>query len=153
MITITEIFTVLTSELSVSNLSILIQISKGIFRLSGKITGLNISRYTDKGGSYRNIQRLFAENIDWVKLRIKLFESYLFSQDDIYVIAADECVEGKSGKSTFGKDNFFSSIASKVILSISFLHFSFLSINNHDSYSVCAEQIVKEEKSKYGRRS
>ncbi|MCK5679047.1 MAG: transposase [Flavobacteriaceae bacterium] len=146
MITITEIFTVLSLELSASNLSILIQTCKGIFRLSGKVTGLNISRYTDKGGSYRSIQRLFSENIDWFKLRIKLFESYLFSKDDTYAIAADECVEGKSGKSTFGIDKFFSSISSKVIPSISFLHFSFLSVNNNDSYSICAEQIVKKEK-------
>ena len=153
MITITEILTVLLSELSSTNLNILVEISKGIFRLSGKTTGLNISRYTDKGGSYRNIQRFFAETFDWSKMKIILFEKFLFSENDTYVIAADECVEDKAGKSTFGIGRFFSSISGKVIRSISFLHFSLLSITDHDSYSVATEQIVRDNKKKKTKKA
>ena len=61
------IILVLLLELSGTNLIILIEICKGIFRLSRNVTGLNISRFTDKCGSYRNIQRFFAEEINWRK--------------------------------------------------------------------------------------
>ncbi len=44
MITIIEILTVVSFELSDTNLRILNEICKGIFRLNGKVTGLNISR-------------------------------------------------------------------------------------------------------------
>jgi putative transposase len=146
MITIIEILMIVSSELSGTNLRILNEICKGIFRLNGKVTGLNISRYTDKGGSHRSIQRFFKSKINWKNLKLKLFEVFFFSTEDTYMLVADECVKGKSGKSTFGIDRFFSSMSGKVIPSISFLHFAFLSEKNHDSYSVSAEQIVKEKK-------
>ena len=80
MITIIEILTIVSSELSGTNLRILNEICKGIFRLNGKVTGLNISRYTDNGGSYRNIQRFFETKISWKNLKLKLFEVFFFQQ-------------------------------------------------------------------------
>ena len=148
MVTIIDILSVLSLELPKANLRILSEICKSIFRLTGKVTGLNISRYTDKGGSYRNIQRLFAEEIDWLKLHITLFDRYLFNKNDTFIIASDEVVEDKAGKSTFGISRFFSSISGKVIRSISFLHISFLSVDNHDSYSISSKQIIKQKKEK-----
>ena len=145
MKTIVETLSVLSSELSYSNLRILSEICKGIFRLGGKVTGLNISRYTDKGGSYRNIQRFFLVNINWLRIRMLLFSSFLYSVGEIFIMAADECTEGKAGKFTFGIGYFYSSISQKVIRSISFLHIAFLSVNNHDSYSVAVKQITKKE--------
>ena len=146
MITITEILAVLSLELSTSSLNTLTQICEGIFRLSGKVTGLNISRYTDKGGSYRSIQRLFSLEIDWFKLKMDLFEAYLFSTEDTHVLASDECVVDKSGKSTSGIDSFFSSIFGKVISGVSFLHFSILSVEKNSSYSIMLQQIFKGKK-------
>ena len=55
MTPIIEILTLLSPVLSGVNIGILSEISKAIFRLTGSVTALNISRYTDKGGSYRNI--------------------------------------------------------------------------------------------------
>jgi len=146
MITITEILKVLSLELSGTNLRILIEICKGIFRLTGKVTGLNISRYTDKVGSYRNLQRFFSEKINWKKIKIILFEKFLYDETDTYVIASDECTEDKSGKSTYGINRFFSSIVGKVIPGIAFLHFSLISLSHRDSYSIDVEQIIKEKK-------
>jgi len=148
MIPITEILTILSSELSIVNLGILSEISKGIFRLTGSVTGLNISRYTDKGGSYRNIQRFFASKIDWERLRIILFSKFLYRKEDEYILAADECVEAKSGKSSFGLGYFFSSLAKKVIPSISFAHLSILNVEKKDSYSFSATQILRKNKLK-----
>ncbi len=82
MINITEILTVLSLELSGTNLHILIELSKGIFRLRGKITGLNISRYTNNGGSYRNIQRFFSKKYNWTKMRIQLLACFINTKKD-----------------------------------------------------------------------
>ena len=146
MITITEIIKVLSLELSGTNLRILIEICKGIFRLTGKVTTLNISRYTDKGGSYRNLQRFFSKKINWKKIKIILFENFLYDKTETYVLASDECTEDKSGKSTHGINRFFSSIVGKVIPGIAFLHFSLINLKHRDSYSIDVEQIIKEKK-------
>jgi len=148
MIPITEILTILSPELSQVNLRILSEICKGVFRLTGSVTGLNISRYTDKSGSYRNIQRFFASQIDWEHLRILLFSKFLFQKEDTYILAADECVEAKSGKSSFGLAYFFSSLASKVIPSICFAHLSILSVEKKDSYSFSIRQILRKKQVK-----
>ena len=92
MTLIIEILTLLSPVLSTVNIGILSEISKGIFRLTGSVTGLNISRYTDKGGSYRNIQRFLASQIDWEHLRILLFSKFLYQKEETYILAADECV-------------------------------------------------------------
>lgn len=148
MTPITEFLTILSPELSQVNLRILSEISKGILRLTGSVTGLNISRYTDKGGSYRNIQRFFASQIDWERLRIILFSKFLYQKEETYILAADECVEAKSGKTSFGLGYFFSSLAKKVIPSISFIHLSILSVEKKESYSFSSLQIVRKKEAK-----
>ena len=60
-------------------------------------------------------------------------------------MAADECVEDKSGKSTFGLAYFFSSIVGKTIASISFVHVSILSVEKKDSYSFSCSQILRKK--------
>jgi len=37
----------------------------GMVMMTGRITMLGISRWTDKGGSYRTIQRLYHTKISW----------------------------------------------------------------------------------------
>ena len=44
-------------------------ISQALLMMTGRITMLGISRWTEKGGSYRTIQRFFAKNIDWCLLQ------------------------------------------------------------------------------------
>ncbi|WP_146066688.1 transposase, partial [Candidatus Venteria ishoeyi] len=43
-------------------------ISQALLTMTGRITMLGISRWTEKGGSYRTIQRFFAKKIDWCSL-------------------------------------------------------------------------------------
>ncbi|MDM8569488.1 transposase, partial [Thiotrichales bacterium HSG1] len=64
----------------------------------GRITMLGISRWTEKGGSYRTIQRFFNSKINWGKLRWLFIHEHLIEPKDIILIAGDEVVVTKSGK-------------------------------------------------------
>jgi putative transposase len=37
----------------------------GMLAITGRITMLGLSRWTEKGGSYRTIQRFFSESLPW----------------------------------------------------------------------------------------
>lgn len=62
------------------------QIILAMLTMSGRVTMLGISRWTDKGGSYRNIQRFFYTSIPWSKLFWAFFRQYLFKPDDVYLL-------------------------------------------------------------------
>ncbi len=47
----------------------LIVIIEAMLAMTGRVTMLGISRWTEEGGSYRTVQRFFKENIDWSQLR------------------------------------------------------------------------------------
>jgi hypothetical protein len=42
--------------------------------MTGRITQLGISRWTDKGSSYRTIQRFFHTQIDWASVQWLFFQ-------------------------------------------------------------------------------
>ena len=69
--------------------------------MNGRITMLGISRWTDKGGSYRTVQRFFNSVIDWKSLNFALLKSKL-KDTDVIVLAGDMTTVTKSGKLTFG---------------------------------------------------
>ncbi len=43
---------------------------------SGRSTQLGISRWTEKGGSYRTVQRFFHTDIDWDKALQQFYHSH-----------------------------------------------------------------------------
>jgi hypothetical protein len=88
---------------------------------------LGISRWTDKGGSYRTVQRFFYTVIPWALLFWLFIRQHLLSHDDVYLMAGDECVVTKSGKKTHGLDRFFSSLYGKPIPSVCFFTLSLVS--------------------------
>lgn len=47
----------------------LIFIVEATLAMTGRVTMLGIARWTEAGGSYRTVQRLFNEKLDWPKLR------------------------------------------------------------------------------------
>lgn len=113
--------------------------------MTGRVTMLGVSRWTEKGGSYRTIQRFFNTTITWYKINWFLIRKALTGMKEILLIA-DETVVTKSGKHTFGVDRFFSSILNKPVSSISFFSLSLLDVQNGTSYSIMTEQIEKEKK-------
>jgi len=82
---------------------------------NGRITMLEISRWTEAGGSYRTIQRLYHTPLLWLQIQWVFFVSQLQKSKDEYIAAGDEVVFGKAGKETYGIWRFFSSLQNRVI--------------------------------------
>ena len=77
--------------------------------MTGRVTMLGISRWTEeKGGSYRTIQRFFNTKIEWVKVNWFFIRHHLLDPEDVILIGGDESVVTKSGQKTYGLDRFFS---------------------------------------------
>ena len=103
-----EIITILetlSSTLPKKTLQQLIVIVEATLAMTGRVTMLGISRWTDKGGSYRTLQRFFDEDHPWSKWRWLLIQNKVKSKTCL--IIADEVVVTKSGKETHGLGNFF----------------------------------------------
>jgi putative transposase len=86
----------------------LILIVDATLAMTGRVTMLGISRWTEIGGSYRTVQRFFKGEYNWSKLRWLLIKQHLGSQfEKVFILVADEVVVTKSGKHTHGLGNFF----------------------------------------------
>ena len=125
-------------------LSQLTCIAKAMLSMSGRVTMLGISRWTNKGGSYRSVQRFFGSVLPWATLHWFFIRHHLLSKDDTIILAGDETVVTKAGKKTHGLDRFFSSLYGKAVPGISFFVLSFISTKERTSYPVMIEQFVKE---------
>ena len=111
--------------------------------MTGRVTMLGISRWTEKGGSYRTVQRFFHTVIPWATMFWLFFQHHLYRSEDVYLLAGDECVVTKSGKHTHGLDRFFSSLYGKVVPSLEFFALSLVSLSERHSYPVMVEQVVR----------
>lgn len=145
----TEIVALLQSigpVISTTTLRQLSQVVYGMLISNGRITMLELSRWTEKGGSYRTIQRLYQTPILWLRIQWVLFTSQFHQKDREYIAAGDEVVFGKAGKATHGLGRFFSSLQNRVIPGLSFFVFSLIAVQERQSYPIQAVQIIKEPK-------
>jgi len=120
----------------------------GMLVASGRITMLGISRWTEKGGSYRTIQRFYHSLLPWTAIHWLLFRMKLLKPEDEYIVAGDEVVVGKAGKETHGLDRFFSGIQQRVIPGLSFFTFSLVNVCEEHSYPLQITQVVKSAEEK-----
>jgi hypothetical protein len=116
--------------------------------MTGRVTMLGISRWTERGGSYRTIQRFFNSPIMWAKVNWFFIRHHLLDRQDTILIGGDESVVTKSGQKTYGLDRFFSSLYGKPVPGLSFFSLSLISVKERTSYPVMMEQVVKEEEEK-----
>lgn len=116
--------------------------------MTGRVTMLGISRWTEKGGSYRTIQRFFNSPMVWAKVNWFFIRHHLLEPGDDIVIAGDESVATKSGQKSYGLGRFFSSLYGKPVPGLSFFSLSLISVKERTSYPVMTEQVVKEEAEK-----
>jgi putative transposase len=116
--------------------------------MSGRVTMLGISRWTDKGGSYRTVQRFFNTVITWSKVQWYFIRHHLLDPEDTLLIAGDETVVTKSGHKTYGLDRFFSSLYGKPVPGIAFFGLSLISVQHRVSHPVMMEQVIKPEAEK-----
>jgi len=130
--------------ISATTLRQLSQVVYGMLISNGRITMLELSRWTEKGGSYRTLQRLYHTPILWLQIQWILFTSQFHQTDREYIAAGDEVVFGKAGKETYGLGRFFSSLQNRVIPGLSFFGFSLIDVQERQSYPMQAVQIIKE---------
>jgi len=99
-------------ETSIKQLTIIV---KAMVTMSGQVTMLGVSRWTEKGGSYRTVQRFYNKVIPWGLVLWLVFRTHLYREGDEYLAVGDESVVTKAGKDTHGIDRFFSSIFGKPV--------------------------------------
>lgn len=144
---IIALFTVLNPCLSTTSIRQLCQVVFALLAMTGRVTMLNVSRWTSKGGSYRTIQRFYNKVLPWSMMCWLFFKNYLFDPKSVYILVADEVVVSKSGQKTYGIDRFFSSLYGKAIPGLSFLAVSLVSVKERRSYPMMMEQIVRSDAS------
>jgi putative transposase len=143
-----EILALLQNIAAVVPATILQQMSQVIYGMlisNGRITMLEISRWTETGGSYRTIQRMYHTPLLWLQIQWVFFVSQLQKRNHEYIAAGDEVVFGKAGKGTYGIGRFFSSLQNRVIPGLSFFVFSVINVKERQSFPIQAVQMVKEK--------
>jgi DDE superfamily endonuclease len=128
------------------------RIVPAMLAMTGRVTMLGLSRWTEKGGSYRTIQRFYKSTIAWAKVNWFFIGHHLLSPADTILIAGDETVVTKSGQKTYGLDRFFSSLYGQPVAGLSFFSLSLISVKERTSYPVMMEQIIKEEQQKPAKK-
>ena len=117
----------------------------GLLAMTGRVTMLGISRWTEEGGSYRTIQRFYQSVINWAKVNWVLIRHHLLDPEDRILIGGDESVVTKAGQQTYGLDRFFSSLYGKPVPGVSFFSLSLISVKSRTSYPVMMEQVLKDK--------
>jgi len=144
----TEIVALLQTIAPVVAPTVLKQMSQVIYGMlisTGRITMLELSRWTERGGSYRTIQRWYHSKLVWLQIMWILFTSQLWKAEHEYIAAGDEVVFGKAGQETFGLGRFFSSLQQRVIPGLCFFVFSVIDVQERQSYPIQVVQMVKKE--------
>jgi putative transposase len=126
----------------------LYQIVMAILVMPANITQKSIARWAEKGGSYRTIHRFFQTNIDWTQLQWLLFVLVLYVATDTYLLVGDETVLKKVGKSTFGLDRFFSSLAQKPVPAVAFFALALVNVQKRQAYTLSVQQVVRTQEEK-----
>lgn len=112
--------------------------------MTGRVTMLGISRWTETGGSYRTIQRFYNTFIGWGKVNWFFIRHHFLKPEDTILIGGDESIVTKAGKKSYGLDRFFSSLYGKPVAGLSFFSLSLISVKARTSYPVMTEQVIKE---------
>jgi putative transposase len=143
--TTTELLSVLQNQLSNTSLQHFIAIVNSVLSLSRPATTLSVARMSDL--SYRTVQRFYSlKNINWHTVNLILFKTFIYKPNKIYLLAADETVEGKAGKHTHGIGHFYSSIVQKAIKSVSFLATVIIDVEAGKSYFLACKQVIQTKK-------
>jgi IS4 transposase len=136
------------NSVSKTTLRQLSRIIPAMIAMTGRVTMLGLSRWTEKGGSYRTVQRFFYTLIPWGQVFWSFFRKRLLDAQDTYLLAGDECVVTKAGDQTHGLDCFFSSLMQKAVPGLSFFTLALVSTKQRRSYPVQVKQMIRTEAEK-----
>jgi putative transposase len=151
----TEILALLQSLTPIVAATPLRQMSRvihGMLISNGRLTMLEISRWTEAGGSYRTIQRLYHTPLLWLQIQWNFFTRQIHHAQREYIATGDEVVFGKAGKETYGLSRFFSSLQNQTIPGLAFFTFALIDVTERRSYPIQTVQTLKSgaEKTKPG---
>ena len=109
---------------------------------------LGMSRWSEKGGSYRTIQRFFSMTIPWAEIFWTFFKERLFDPQDCFLLAGDESIVTKAGKQTYGLDCFFSGLMKRAVPGLSFFTLALINTRQRRSYPIRVEQMIGTQEEK-----
>ena len=133
IISITDCFARFVTKTELKHLR---QIVLAMLCMTGRVTMVGLSRWTNKGCGYRTIQRWFVNKVEWGALLWAVVEAHLIKAGGRYLLAVDEVVVSKAGKMTHGVGRFYSSIAGRPIGGLSFVAASLVDVAQRRSYPV-----------------
>lgn len=145
---ILALFLCLQPCVSATTVRQLSRITLALLTMTGRVTMLGISRWTGDGGSYRTIQRFFATALPWAQIFWRFFRQHLFQTDDVYLLAGDEVVVTKAGKTTHGLGRFFSSIYQRAVPGLAFFSLALISTKERRAFPMRIEQVIRTEAEK-----
>jgi len=116
--------------------------------MTGRVTMLGIARWAGNGGSYRTVQRFFAQALPWATLFWAFFRQHVHCPDEGDLVAGDEVIVTKAGKSTHGLDRFFASLYGKPVPGLAFFTLSLVSVQQRRSFPMRVEQVVRSDAAK-----
>jgi putative transposase len=116
--------------------------------MPGRVTMLGLARWAGKGGSYRTMQRFFATVIPWGILFWVFCRPFVCSSGAHDLVAGDEVIVTKAGKSTHGWERFFSSLYGKPVPGWAFFTLSLISVQERRSFPMRVEQVVRSDAEK-----
>ena len=123
----------------------LVLVVLAILAMAGRVTMLGIARWTEEGGSYRTVQRLFNTPIDWSRLMVTCVALWFADEESVFLLAGDETVVTKAGQQTHGLDRYYASLYDKVVKGLAFMAFSLISEQEQRAYPVRMEQMTREQ--------
>ena len=141
------------NSVSTTTLRQMSRVVTAMLAMSGRVTMLGISRWAERGGSYRTIQRFFYQIIPWAQVFWSFFAEHLLDRKDTYLLAGDESVITKAGRMTYGLDRFFSGLLKKTVPGLSFFALSLISIKQRRSYPMRVEQMLRTPEEKAARQA
>src|ERR1043166_9385508 len=148
MMDIVALLQCLRPHVTATTLRQLSRITPALLAITGRITMLGLSRWTGTGGSYRTIQRFFSTVTPWAMLFWVFFRQHVYCPQDVYLLAGDEVVVTKAGKTTHGLDRFFLSLYGKPVPGLAFFTLSLVSVQARRSFPIRVEQVVRSDAEK-----
>jgi len=161
MLPITEITKCLQGTMTKANIGIFLSLVTSFLSCRYEITTRGLSRYCNY--SLRQIFRFLLKEQNWLLIRISLFKFFFYQKDELYILAVDEVVEGKSGSHSYGLARFYSGCSQKTIQGICFFALSLIKVSTKSSYLLHTLQVIyskedkkriaeKKEKTKQGKQ-
>ena len=114
-----------------------------LLAMTGRVTMLGISRWTEPGGSYRSVQRFFNTAVDWSQVHWLLIKTHLLQAQATYILAGDEVVVTKAGHETHGLDRFFSSLFGKPVPGLAFFAFALVNVQQRTAHPLRIGQVLR----------